>query len=587
MSIVLSSNVIASDPLYEQQWHLKNTGQKSFSKNAGIAGNDMAVEPAHQQGARGQNIQVSVLDTGVQIDHVDLKDNVVPGSKNLKDGSSYPVDNHGHGTAVAGLIGAVGWNDEGVRGVAPEVGINGYNFLSEQSMASWLESHGRGKGTEATHIFNQSYGYSTIWAIEYDPENDPEMALVENTLKDVSLNSLTGRGAAFVKSAGNGYRYFSVNGYYILPGDYERGRKILNKGLPMENSNMIPENANFWNTVVSAISSDGTRSSYSSVGANVFMATPGGEYGSDNPAMVTLDLMGCNAGWNNFSQLGKNDLHGSTAYDPECNYTSVMNGTSSAAPNMSGAIAVVMSANPQLTARDAKHLLAQTASVTDPDNQGLNLSFVNSDGETVDYPAIDRWQTNAAGYHFHLNYGLGRANVAAAVELATSDDDLDELALPPLKISDWVTQSLTSKLEIPDASLDGAETELEIEMDDLVIEAVQLKLDIDHSRLTDLAIELISPSGTRSVMLTPRTGLYEQTFTKAEGFKNQLLLSTHFYGEEAEGDWKLRVVDTGNTGDGDWLLYSNGNFVKQSMANNAVPGVIKNWSLRFFGHKED
>lgn len=583
MSLALSTSVIASDPFYDQQWHLKNTGQKSFSKNSGVAGNDMAVESAHSKNFRGKGIQVSVLDTGVQIDHVDLEANVVSGSKNLIDGSDYPVDTHGHGTAVAGLIGAVGWNDEGVRGVAPNVGINGYNFLSAQTMMTWLESHGRGEGTQGTHIFNQSYGYSTIRPLAYDPDNDPEAGLIEKTMKDVSMNSLSERGATFVKSAGNSYRYFRLGDYYILPGDYAPG-KVINKGLPMGNSNMIPENANFWNTVVSAISADGGRSSYSSVGANVFMTTPGGEYGRDNPAMVTIDLMGCDAGMNTLKSV--NDLHGGTDIDPNCNYGSVMNGTSSAAPNMSGAIAVVMSANSALTVRDAKHLLAKTATKTDPENKGVALNFVNSDGKEVSYPAIDSWQKNAAGYNFHLNYGLGRANVAAAVELASDDDD-DDIYLPPLLISDWHFESKMQKVEIPDADLKGGSSELEVDLDDFVIEGVQLKVDIDHSRLSDLAIELISPSGTRSVMMTPRAALYGQSFDDIKGFQNQLMLSTHFYGESVDGDWKLKVVDTGSKGDGDWLLYFNNSFMPVTMPNNSAPGVVKNWSLRFFGHEED
>ncbi|TMP77890.1 peptidase S8, partial [Pseudoalteromonas ruthenica] len=116
--------------------------------------------------------------------------------------------------------------------------------------------------------------------------------------------------------------------------------------------------------VVSALNADGKLSSYSSVGANVFLSAPGGEYGQDRPAMVTVDLTGCDKG-SNVSGAHKNALHGGAELDPNCDYRGTMNGTSSAAPNASGAIATVMSANPALDARTVRHILASTARKTD------------------------------------------------------------------------------------------------------------------------------------------------------------------------------------------------------------------------------
>ncbi|WP_076410488.1 S8 family peptidase [Shewanella sp. UCD-KL12] len=571
-----------SDPLYEHQWHLKNTGQSAFSQSGGKAGNDLNTKKAHKKGALGQGVQVSVVDTGLQIDHIDLADNVVPGSMDLITGGDYPEDTHGHGTAVGGIIAAVGFNSEGVRGIAPNAGINGFNFLSEQSMNSWLLSHGYGEGTEDTELFNQSYGSSALFVPKFELENDPELAIEMTVMEDVATNSNGGRGAAFVSSAGNSYNYYGFSGYYFLPGDYF-DVEVSNHGLPMQNSNMTNSKATHWSTTVSAINANGERSSYSTVGANVFMTATGGEYGSDSPAMVTTDLMGCDSGFNDAEGLGDNGLHGGTVDDPDCNYTSVMNGTSSAAPSMVGAIAAVMSANPHLTTRDAKHVLALTAKKTDPSNKGVTLTFTDANGNLVEYPAIDGWKKNDAGFNYHLFYGLGRPNVSKAVSyvIDADEDDLEDIKLPPQLVSQWHDQSVN--VAVPDVDPNGGMTSQEVDLDDFVIEGVEVILTIDHPRVTDLAIELISPEGTRSVLMTPRNGMYGQSFG-GDGYVNKLLSSTHFYGEEAEGDWTLKVVDTGGEGDGDFVFYPVENV---SPANNTSPGIINNWSLRFIGHEED
>ena len=77
------------------------------------------------------------------------------------------------------------------------------------------------------------------------------------------------QGAAYIKAAGNGFNR-------IAAGDYMFSRTGVLPKLPFENSNIDPSNSNFWNLVVSAINADGVRSSYSSVGSNVFLSAPGG-----------------------------------------------------------------------------------------------------------------------------------------------------------------------------------------------------------------------------------------------------------------------------------------------------------------------
>jgi subtilisin-like proprotein convertase family protein len=266
-----------------------------------------------------------------------------------------------------------------------------------------------------------------------------------------------------------------------------------------------------------------------------------------------------------------------------------MNGTSSAAPSMSGAIAIVMSANKKITARDAKHILAVTASKVDAKNEGVMLPFNDSNGDLTQYQAVDAWQDNAAGYPYHLFYGLGKPNVTKAVNMAKRKGKKRYKKLPKLKVTPWMNKN--THLTIPDAQVTGATSVYNAKIDKrFVVEGVQIKLDLDHARLSDLSIELISPSGTRSVLMTPNSGAFLGQNAISEpltGLRDQLMLSTNFYGEKARGNWRLKVVDVGGEGDGDWILYDRTTGTPELMepVNNVEPGTITNWSIRFFGHK--
>lgn len=580
LAVGISPAVSAYDPLYSEQWHLNNTGQTAFAANPAVAGNDLNTNLTQAMGIAGVGVKVAVIDSGVQIDHPDLAGNVVTGSRNFVEDSSfpadYPVDANGHGTAVAGLISAVGNNGEGVRGVASRSSLMGFNWLANQTLEGWLISHGADASTSDVRVFNQSYGFSPLTPIPFD-ENDPQFKLEMDVMKDVSESNAWGRGAVFVKSAGNGYRYFNTGRFFVLPGDFFAGGG--NKGLPMHNSQQSYDNASYYNLVTSALRADGTRASYSSVGTNVWVAAPAGEYGQDFPAMVTTDLMGCEEGQNTSADLGINGLHGGTEQDPNCNYTSTMNGTSSAAPNTSGAIAAIMSTNHALSARDVRALLAETASVTDKDHPGVALEFVNNQGEVVSYEAISPWQKNAAGVDFHSFYGFGAVNLDEAMKRARMTNNV----LPAQVITPWANNA--TEVSVPDASLTGGSSAIAI-TEDLTVESVQVKLTLEHSRLPDLAIELISPAGTRSVLQTPRNGLVGQSLDPTvAGYENQLMLSNQFYGENAKGEWTLRAIDTNGDEVFSFIAYFNSSAIYDvPMANNAQPGVIKNWSMRIFGH---
>ncbi|MFC7420814.1 S8 family serine peptidase [Iodobacter arcticus] len=570
------------DPLLSQQWFLQNTGQNAFSKSGGVPGMDLNLDFTTQRGIRGVGVTIAVIDDGLEIKHPDLAANIKRGSKNFVTGSDDPSPDsphNAHGTAVAGIAAAVGFNGIGGRGVAPKAGLKGYNWLLNQSFEGFLHSHGKLPGDPPlqahtdSRVFNQSYGSPSLASNNGDVVSNLQLQLEEQVYEEVTRHSHWGRGAWFVKSAGNDYQAVSVSlddgsPAYLLP--FVRG----NDGLPMQDAGLDPTNSNYWNIVVSAMNASGVRSSYSTVGASVLLTAPGGEYGTDSPAMVTTDLTSCESGWN-IKGDSSTTLHGGNAIDPNCNYTSRMNGTSSAAPATSGALALVASANPALNWRDIRHILIKTARKVDASQPGVQLSFNGKDGAAQKYLAIPGWQKNAAGYSFHNFYGFGLIDVDRAVEAALSY----ARPLPALEISDW--KQIDANVSIPDASVKGAESSYQ-QYENSTVEAVQVRLNIDHERAKDLSVELISPSGTRSVILSARTGLV----LESKGFTEQRLLSHHFYGEKAKGQWKLRVIDTNGANAPYNVLIPNPRSVETvDQVNNSQDGFLKSWSIRFIGHK--
>ena len=98
--------------------------------------------------------------------------------------------------------------------------------------------------------------------------------------------------------------------------------------------------------------------------------------------------------------------------NPDCNYLSTMNGTSSAAPSVSGAIALVLEVNPDLSYREVKHIIAATARQVD-----ATFAPVIIDG--ISY---HEWRMNSAGYHHHNWYGFGAIDAESAVTYAENWD---------------------------------------------------------------------------------------------------------------------------------------------------------------------
>jgi len=119
---------VPNDPQYGQLWGFKNTG---------TAGADINIEKAWDHITDCSSVVVAVIDTGINYNQEDLAGNMWnggPGVPNhgwdLYSNDNDPIDQHGHGTHVAGIIGASGNNATGTTGVCWKATLMAVRVLS-------------------------------------------------------------------------------------------------------------------------------------------------------------------------------------------------------------------------------------------------------------------------------------------------------------------------------------------------------------------------------------------------------------------------------------------------------------------------
>lgn len=538
-----SGNSPGSDPLFSQQWHLINTGQTAFSAAGGVAGEDLRMTQTFAELVSGFGVIVAVLDSGLEIAHEDLRSNVIPnGSWNYANLTTDPTPTQtdgDHGTSVAGIIAAAGYNGLGGRGVAYAASLKGFNVLKTQSDQNYIESMGGHPRSQDVAIFNMSYGSDTT-GFEALTATAREFFESTATLRN-------GKGGIYVKSAGNGFDLIQISdGEYYQCSKQAYGLATLS----CQNATAEEECSRPEVITVGAFNASGVKSSYSTAGANLWISAPGGEFGSASPAIITVDQSGCDKGYSrsNHPNPVNSFETGDPVYNPACNYTSAFNGTSAAAPSASGAIALMLQVNPALTRRDVKHILARTARKIDPLAQAV---YVCIDGEN--YEALQSWITNKAGYNFHNWYGFGAIHVDHAVAMARTYTT----ALPALQNKSY-GGALGTALDIPDNDAAGITETIEV-TDDLTIENFFLIIALDHPDISETGIEVTSPQGTRSILLNIRSGM-KTGLNIPEG---AIMASNAFYGEKTKGTWTLKVLD--------------------SWANNT--GSVKYFGIRILGYQ--
>jgi subtilisin family serine protease len=534
VSAVASVNIaIRFDPLLPNQWHLRNVGQYTFSDVRPTPGFDINIAPAWANGYSGAGVKVGIVDSGLEIAHEDLSSNVSAASSinflnNGTDTSS--SDGYDHGTMVGGIVGAVGFNGKGGRGIAYRAQLRGYNAIMRGLLAEdFARSFGQDERSKDNDVFNGSFGgdETTAGAIHWSL---PSFSNTRATVLNETTSLRNGKGAVVVMSAGNN---FSDNG---------RAGACINAEI-FGVSCSLPATGSYKQSVVpiivGAISADGKKASYSNSAASIWVSAPGGEYGREavyqpglpgdlyKPAIVTPTTTGCEKYTNARNAL---DSRGTNSLSVRCQYTATMNGTSSAAPMVSGVVALMLEANPNLTYRDVAHILAVTARKIDVDFPGVVANLAGAQRQLE-----DGWTRNAAGYTFSNRYGFGLVDAGAAVAMARTYSNY----LPGWKVAEAPDFQAGGSVDI---GANGKFVSFPISSSVKHVEKVFVLVDLftrnaGASGATCNQIELTSPAGTRSILLNAANGFQNARLDSV------LLSSNAFYGENPNGTWKMTVFD--------------------------------------------
>lgn len=370
------------------------------------------------------NVVVAVIDTGVRFDHPDLQYKLLPGYDMIQDpwiandntgrdsdatdvgdrltqadidanrsvfsGCSAEETNSWHGTKVAGIIGAQTDNGLGVAGLGWNVRIlpvrglgrcGGYesDIAAAMRWAAGLNVPGVPDNPVANRarVINLSLGSDSPGAC--------------GSAYQSAIDEVTAAGAIVVVSAGNN------NGPVYAPGNC---------------ANVI---------TVGGLRHDGTKSGFSAYGTGVTLGAPAGNCGTGSGCQYTI-VTTTNAGTTA-------PVVGAEAYTDTSRYSA---GTSFSAPLVSGTVALMLSARPDLDYTAAKALLISTVRPW----SATNSSYANTCPSFVDNTGICRCDANTCG--------AGMLNTQAAVNAALGIDFSGELDPGQPQPGDVITLALAA-----------------------------------------------------------------------------------------------------------------------------------------------
>jgi len=266
----VTADALPNDPYFGDLWGLRNTGQ-----SGGVAGVDIGVENVWDTLTDASSILVAVIDTGIDYTHPDLAANIwtnsgeIPGNHIDDDGNGYvddvhgydfvnndgdPMDDHYHGTHVAGTIGAVGNNGVGVTGVA---------WTAQIMAVKFLDANGSGYYSDAVSAINYAVANGAKILNNSWGGGSSDAGLLS------SITASDNAGTIFVAAAGNSGVNADVSPMY--PAAYSVGNIIS----------------------VAAITRDDGLAYYSNYGASsVDLGAPGSAILSTYPGATYASLSG-------------------------------------------------------------------------------------------------------------------------------------------------------------------------------------------------------------------------------------------------------------------------------------------------------
>lgn len=319
------------ETLFPHQWHIKNTGAilganppHKINPNAHLR----VLDAWNRLGNKGSsNITIAVIDMGFDLQHPDIKDNIVHAFDVWENGPfTTPKTFRDHATPCAGLA-LARENGFGTIGVAPNakfMPLSGLGFSIRDTEVMF--NHCVNKGAD---VISCSWG-----SIQPEHELDSEK---EDVIRNAATKGRNGKGCVILFAAGN------------------------------ENQEIVNVYGRHPDVIcVGASTSQDVHASYSNRGFEIDVVAPSN---GDWP------LIAPRASWDSGHWFDGNEVDARYKH---------FGGTSAATPLVAGVCALMLSANPNLTAKEVKEILILTA-----DKIGHPTDYVNGHSRRYGYGRVN------------------------------------------------------------------------------------------------------------------------------------------------------------------------------------------------------
>ena len=552
-----------NDTSYASQWALENSADA-----------DIDASQAWDYGT-SSSVVVAVIDTGVDYTHVDLAANIwtntreVAGNGVDDDGNGYtddirgwnfvsnnnnPADDNGHGTHVAGTIGAVGNNGIGIAGVAWSVKVMALKFM---------DATGSGNLSDA------------VAAIDYARVNGAKV-----------INASWGGGgfSSLLQSAIT--RFQNAGGVFVAAAGNDGANNATTPSYPANYPNVISVAASTSTGTLASFSNYGTNVDIVAPGQNILSTIPGNRYTSysgtsmasphvagafallwgQSPTLtatqlVSLVMSNTDAVLTNRTQYGRLNvgkaaaaLAASTGSDTISPYVlnAVFNQTSG------GLASVDVTFSESVT---SSTMVASAFEVTGPNGSIAVTSVAQLSGNV--------WRVSFANQTAPGAYTVVVLPTIRDAAGNLLNQDRDTVSGEPVEDRYTVTVTLSVpttrnySANGPVALTDATNTRVGTTTiainvgDSFTISDLNVSLSIDHTYVSDLRIRLIAPDGTSVQLINRRGGTSdnvrvtlddEATASLATAavlngtYRPERLLSA-FDGKNSAGTWRLEIVD--------------------------------------------
>jgi subtilisin family serine protease len=349
-----------NDQWYGDQWFLNETNQYGSFMNGADA--DIDAPEAWAKTTGSSAVIIAIIDEGVDRTHEDLSAKMVPGydATGLGSGGS-PQGNDAHGTAAAGVAAAKSNNTIGVAGVCQNCLIMPVRIAYEDVNGNWVT-------TDATLANGITWAYQNgAWILNNSWRAGPPSTAITAAISNAKTQGRGGRGSVVVFSAGNDN--VSTVSY---PASLDT---VISVGaLNMCSQRKIPATS----TMTTQNQCNGFEPWGSSYGTGLDIAAPG-------VWLTTTDIMGA-AGYSNSAT----QIYGA-------NYTGFFNGTSGAAPVVSGVAGLVLSANPYLSADEVQTILQNNADDVSPAGWDVETGYGRVNANRAVQGALAAFVRDTAG----------------------------------------------------------------------------------------------------------------------------------------------------------------------------------------------